>query len=156
MIYRHRSNPNSLYVVDNVIGCEIRERQCPLNKKVLHEGLAAVLEKILKIPMEGRFFMRQGKPMIPVRAKVFSSFQSARQGETEPEHPPRVRGGKYFGIPCSVNMPEGGKPHNSFYHILFPRPAHLVFPQFITGTLPVPIRLFFSGKTSPVRFLPEC
>ena len=68
---------------------------------------AAVIEKILKMPIDGLFIAREVKPEIPVRAKLFTSVQFAICGEMVAEHRDRVKDGKFICMPCVGDYSRG-------------------------------------------------
>ena len=72
----------------------------PAEQKEFHKRQAAVIKKILKMPIDELFITREVKPEIPVRAKIFTSVQCASCGEMVAEHRARVRNGKFVCIPC--------------------------------------------------------
>jgi formylmethanofuran dehydrogenase subunit E len=73
----------------------------PAEHKEFHERQAAVIEKILMMPIDELFIAREGKPEIPVRAKIFTSVQCAICGEMVAEHRARVRNGTFVCMPCA-------------------------------------------------------
>jgi formylmethanofuran dehydrogenase subunit E len=73
----------------------------PAEQKELHERQAAVIDTILKMPIDELFIIKEVKPEIPVRAKIFTSVQCASCGEMVAEHRARVRNGTFFCIPCA-------------------------------------------------------
>jgi len=75
--------------------------------KEFHARQAAVIEKILRMPIDELFIARDVKPEIPVRAKVFTSVQCAVCGELVAEHRARVKDGKFICIPCAGDYGRG-------------------------------------------------
>jgi ribosomal protein L37AE/L43A len=78
-----------------------------------HERQAAVIDKILKMPVEELFIVKEVKPEIPVRAKIFASIQCASCGKRVTEHRARVRNGKFICIPCNEKCGGGSGEGNS-------------------------------------------
>ena len=79
----------------------------PAEHAEFQERQAAVIEKILKLPIDELFIAREVKPEIPVRAKIFTSVQCASCGEMVAEHRARVRKGKFVCIPCAGEYGRG-------------------------------------------------
>ncbi|MDD1699044.1 MAG: FmdE family protein [Methanoregula sp.] len=79
----------------------------PAEQKEFHERQAAVIERILKMPIDDLFIPREVKPEIPVRAKIFTSVQCASCGEMVAEHRARVRNGSFVCIPCAGEYGRG-------------------------------------------------
>ena len=79
----------------------------PAEQKEFHERQAAVIDRILTMPIEELFIAREVKPEIPVRAKIFTSVQCASCGEMVAEHRARVRDGKIVCIPCTGEYGRG-------------------------------------------------
>jgi formylmethanofuran dehydrogenase subunit E len=77
----------------------------PAEQKDFHERQAIVIEKILKMPIEELFIIREVKPEIPMRAKIFASVQCASCGEMVAEH--RVRDGKFVCMLCTGKYGRG-------------------------------------------------
>jgi len=71
------------------------------------ERQAAVIEKILKMPIDELFNAREVKPEIPVRAKIFTSVQCTSCGEMVAEHRARVRNGTFVCMPCAGEYGRG-------------------------------------------------
>ena len=78
-----------------------------VEQKEFHERQAAVIERILKMPIDDLFIPREVKPEIPVRAKIFTSVQCASCGEMVAEHRVRVRNGSFVCIPCAGEYGRG-------------------------------------------------
>jgi formylmethanofuran dehydrogenase subunit E len=76
-------------------------------QKEFHKRQAAVIEKILKMPVDELFIIREVKPEIPERAKIFTSVQCATCGEMVAEHRARVRDGKIVCMPCAGEYGRG-------------------------------------------------
>ncbi len=79
----------------------------PAEHKEFHERQAAVIDKILKMPIEELFITKEVKPEIPVRAKIFASVPCAKCGEMVAEHRARVRDGKFVCMPCAGEYGRG-------------------------------------------------
>jgi len=79
----------------------------PDEQKEFHERQAAVIDTILKMPIDELFITREVKPEIPVRAKIFTSVQCASCGEMVAEHRARVRHGKFVCMPCAGEYSRG-------------------------------------------------
>jgi formylmethanofuran dehydrogenase subunit E len=79
----------------------------PAEQKEFHERQAAVIDRILTMPIEELFIAREVKPEIPVRAKIFTSVRCATCGEMVAEHRARVRDGKIVCIPCTGEYGRG-------------------------------------------------
>jgi len=62
---------------------------------------AAIIQKILAMPVEEIFLIKDVKPEIPERAKIFRSVPCARCGEMVAEHRARVSNGDIVCIPCA-------------------------------------------------------
>ena len=70
---------------------------------------AAVIEKILAMPTEELFIIREIAPEIPEKARIFRSVQCASCGEMVAEHRARVKDGKFVCIPCAGEYGRGWK-----------------------------------------------
>ena len=79
----------------------------PAEHKEFHERQAAVIDKILKMPIDELFIAKEVKPEIPLRAKIFTSVICARCGEMVAEHQARIRDGKFVCIPCAGEYGRG-------------------------------------------------
>jgi formylmethanofuran dehydrogenase subunit E len=79
----------------------------PAEQKEFHVRQAAVIEKILEMPFDELFIVREVKPEIPTRAKLFASVQCALCGEMVAEHRARVKEGKFICIPCAGDEGRG-------------------------------------------------
>jgi formylmethanofuran dehydrogenase subunit E len=79
----------------------------PAEQAESHERQAAVIDRILKIPIDELFVTREVGPEIPVRAKIFTSVQCASCGEMVAEHRARVRNGKFVCMPCAGEYGRG-------------------------------------------------
>jgi formylmethanofuran dehydrogenase subunit E len=79
----------------------------PAEHAEFHERQAAVIEKILKMPIDELFIAREVKPEIPVRAKIFTSVQCTSCGEMVAEHRARVRNGTFVCMPCAGEYGRG-------------------------------------------------
>jgi formylmethanofuran dehydrogenase subunit E len=79
----------------------------PAEQKEFHERQTKVIDKILKMPIEDLFIIKEVKPQIPVKAKIFLSVPCAKCGEMVAEHRARVRDGKFVCIPCAGEYGRG-------------------------------------------------
>ena len=79
----------------------------PAEQEEFHERQAGVIAKILKMPVEELFLIKEVKPEIPVRAKIFASIPCASCGEMVAEHRARVRDGKFVCMPCAGEYGRG-------------------------------------------------
>jgi len=79
----------------------------PAEHKEFHERQAEVIDTILKMPVEELFIIKEVKPEIPVKAKIFASVQCTGCGEMVAEHRARVRDGKFVCIPCAGEYGRG-------------------------------------------------
>ena len=79
----------------------------PAEHKEFHERQAGVIDRILKMPVEKLFLIKEVKPEIPMRAKIFASVPCARCGEMVAEHRARVRDRKFVCIPCAWEYGRG-------------------------------------------------
>jgi len=75
--------------------------------KEFQERQAAVIEAILAMPVEDLFLIREIKPEMPEKARIFHSVQCAECGEMVAEHRARVRDGKFVCIPCAGEYSRG-------------------------------------------------
>ena len=69
--------------------------------KEFQERQAAVIEKVLTMPVEDLFIIKEVKPEIPEKARIFRSIPCASCGEMVAEHRARVKDGKFVCIPCA-------------------------------------------------------
>jgi formylmethanofuran dehydrogenase subunit E len=79
----------------------------PAEHKEFHERQADVINKILTIPVEELYLVKDVKPEIPERAKIFRSVQCSACGEMVAEHRARVRDGKFVCMPCAGEYSRG-------------------------------------------------
>jgi formylmethanofuran dehydrogenase subunit E len=79
----------------------------PAEQTEFHERQAAVIDRILTMPIDELFIAREVTPEIPVRAKIFTSVQCARCGEMVAEHRARVRNGTFVCMPCAGEYGRG-------------------------------------------------
>ena len=79
----------------------------PAEQAEFHERQAAVIDRILTMPIDELFIAREVRPEIPVRAKIFTSVQCASCGEMVAEHRARVRNGKFVCMPCAGEYGRG-------------------------------------------------
>lgn len=70
-------------------------------EKEFHTRQSAVIEKILAMPIEDLFIIKDVAPEAPERAKIFRSVPCSSCGEMVAEHRARVREGKFICIPCA-------------------------------------------------------
>ena len=68
---------------------------------------AAVIEKMLAMPIEDLFLIREIIPEMPEKARIFRSVQCAGCGEMVAEHRARVKDGKVVCIPCAGEYSRG-------------------------------------------------
>jgi formylmethanofuran dehydrogenase subunit E len=78
-------------------------------QKEFHTRQSAVIEKILAIPIEELFVIKDVAPKVPERAKIFRSVPCSSCGEMVAEHRARVREGKVVCIPCAGEYSRGWK-----------------------------------------------
>ncbi len=86
-------------------GRAMNDTATPAEHKEFHTRQAAVIDKILAMPVEELFLIKEVKPEIPERAKIFQSVQCSRCGEMVAEHRARVSDGKFVCIPCAGDYP---------------------------------------------------
>jgi formylmethanofuran dehydrogenase subunit E len=79
----------------------------PAEQREFYERQTKVIDKILKLPIEELFIIKEVKPEIPARAKIFASVKCASCGEMVDEHRARVRDGKLICIPCAEEYSRG-------------------------------------------------
>lgn len=77
--------------------------------KEFHERQAAVIDKILAMPVDDLFIIKESKPDVPEKARIFRSVQCASCGEMVAEHRARVKDGKFVCIPCAGEYGRGWK-----------------------------------------------
>lgn len=75
----------------------------------LEQRQAAIIEKILAMPVEELFIIREVDYVIPEKARIFRSVQCAACGEMVAEHRARVKDGKFACIPCAGEYGRGWK-----------------------------------------------
>jgi formylmethanofuran dehydrogenase subunit E len=73
----------------------------PAEVKDFTERQQAIIDKILAAPAEELFTIRETKPEIPERARIFRSVPCSQCGEMVAEHRARVKDGKIVCIPCA-------------------------------------------------------
>jgi formylmethanofuran dehydrogenase subunit E len=83
-------------------GTATKEEIAEFNKRQ-----SAVIEKILAIPVEDLFLIKEITPEIPEKARIFRSVQCAECGEMVAEHRARVKDGKFVCIPCAGEYGRG-------------------------------------------------
>ena len=71
-------------------------------------GLIAI-QKILRMPIDELFIVKEVKPDIPVRAKIFTSVQCAICGEMVAEHRARFVTGSSSACPVPGSTAEVGE-----------------------------------------------
>ena len=79
----------------------------PAEQAEFHERQAAVISRILAMPIDELFIARDVRPEIPVRAKIFTSVPCASCGEMVAEHRARVRNGEFVCMPCAGEYGRG-------------------------------------------------
>jgi formylmethanofuran dehydrogenase subunit E len=79
----------------------------PAEQAEFHERQAAVISRILAMPIDELFIARDIRPEIPMRAKIFTSVPCASCGEMVAEHRARVRNGKFVCMPCAGEYGRG-------------------------------------------------
>ncbi len=79
----------------------------PAEQAEFHERQAAVISRILAMPIDELFIARDIRPEIPMRAKIFTSVPCASCGEMFAEHRARVRNGKFVCMPCAGEYGRG-------------------------------------------------
>ena len=79
----------------------------PTEQAEFHERQAAVISRILAMPIDELFIARDIRPEIPVRAKIFTSVPCASCGEMVAEHRARVRNGEFVCMPCAGEYGRG-------------------------------------------------
>ena len=94
------------------VASELREKvmggtATPADQAELHERQAAVIDRILAMPIDELFIARDVRPEIPVRAKISTSVQCTSCGEMVAEHRARVRNGKFVCMPCAGEYDRG-------------------------------------------------
>jgi formylmethanofuran dehydrogenase subunit E len=80
----------------------------PAEVKDFTERQRAIIDKILAAPVEELFTIRESKPEIPERARIFRSVPCSQCGEMVSEHRARVKDGKIVCIPCAGVYKRGG------------------------------------------------
>jgi formylmethanofuran dehydrogenase subunit E len=94
------------------VASELREKvmggtATPAETREFHERQKGVIKKILEMPVGDLFLIREVRPEIPVRAKIFKSVPCAVCGEMVAEHRARVRDGKVVCMPCAGEYGRG-------------------------------------------------
>jgi formylmethanofuran dehydrogenase subunit E len=79
----------------------------PEEIKEFQKRQAGVIDKILTMPVEELFIIKEIIPDVPEKAKIFRSVQCASCGEMVAEHRARVRDGKFVCIPCAEEYGRG-------------------------------------------------
>lgn len=77
----------------------------PAERTDLLARQVVIVQKILAMPVEELFIIKEVKPEIPERAKPFQSVQCSCCGELVAEHRARVRDGNIVCIPCAGEYP---------------------------------------------------
>jgi formylmethanofuran dehydrogenase subunit E len=98
-----RIDPVASALREKVIG----KTATPAEQKEFHERQTGVIDRILKMPVEELFIIKEVKPEIPVKAKIFASVPCAKCGEMVAEHRARVRDGKFVCMPCAGEYGRG-------------------------------------------------
>jgi formylmethanofuran dehydrogenase subunit E len=75
--------------------------------KEFQQRQAAVIEKVLAMPVEDLFLIQEVKPEIPEKARIFRSVPCASCGEMVAEHRARVKDGKFVCISCAGEYGRG-------------------------------------------------
>lgn len=100
-----RIDPDASVLRQKVVG----GTATPAERKEFHGRQSAIIEKILAIPIEELFIIKEVEPEIPERARIFRSVQCASCGEAVAEHRAQVSDGKFFCIPCAGEYRRGLK-----------------------------------------------
>lgn len=79
----------------------------PAEENEFHERQAAVIEKILTIPIDDLFTGKEARSEVPERARISPSVPCAICGEMVAEHRARVKNGKIVCIPCAGEYNRG-------------------------------------------------
>jgi len=79
----------------------------PAEVKDFHERQATIIDRILSVPFEELFVVRETKPEVPEKARVFRSVQCAECGEMVAEHRARVKDGKFVCMTCAGEYSRG-------------------------------------------------
>ncbi|HSA38286.1 MAG TPA: FmdE family protein [Methanoregula sp.] len=77
--------------------------------KEFHERQTAIIDKILAMPVDDLFIIKEIEPDVPEKARIFRSVQCASCGEMVAEHRTRVKDGKFVCIPCAGEYGRGWK-----------------------------------------------
>ena len=80
----------------------------PTEEKEFHERQAALIKKILTIPIGELFIEKEARSEIPEHARISASVQCASCGEMVAEHRARVKNGKVVCIPCAGEYSRSG------------------------------------------------
>lgn len=72
-----------------------------------HHRQEDVIGKILSMPVDELFIIKETKPEIPEKARIFRSVQCTSCGEMVAEHRARVKDGKFVCIPCTGEYGRG-------------------------------------------------
>jgi formylmethanofuran dehydrogenase subunit E len=98
-----RIDPRASALCPNVMGGTATNEEV----KEFQERQAAVIEKILTMPVEDLFLIREITPEMPEKARIFRSVQCAECDEMVAEHRARVKDGKFVCIPCAGEYSRG-------------------------------------------------
>jgi len=79
----------------------------PEELKEFHQRQSAIIDKVLEIPVDELFIVKEIKPDIPEKARIFCSVQCSSCGEMVAEHRARVSEGKFVCIPCAGEYGRG-------------------------------------------------
>jgi formylmethanofuran dehydrogenase subunit E len=98
-----RIDPVASALREKVMGGTATEEE----NKEFQERQAEVIEKVLAMPAEDLFLIREIRPEVPEKARIFRSVQCASCGEMVAEHRARVKDGKFVCIPCTGEYGRG-------------------------------------------------
>ena len=79
----------------------------PAEVKDFQARQAVIIDSILAMPFEDLFIVKEIKPEVPEKARVFRSVPCAQCGEMVAEHRARVKDGKFVCIPCAGEYGRG-------------------------------------------------
>jgi formylmethanofuran dehydrogenase subunit E len=79
----------------------------PAEAKDFRERQAVIIDRILVVPAEEIFTIREVAPEIPEKARIFRSVQCSECGEMVAEHRARAKDGKFVCIPCAGEYSRG-------------------------------------------------
>jgi formylmethanofuran dehydrogenase subunit E len=81
----------------------------PDEVREFHNRQEGVIGKILTMPVDELFTIKEVEPDIPEKARIFRSVQCSSCGEMVSEHRARVKDGKFVCIPCAGGYGRGWK-----------------------------------------------